>query len=122
MKVNLVSIGNSKGIRIPRSVIKQCGFGDQIEMRVSDGMVVLAPAQQLREGWDAAFEKMAATGDDADSPFAVAIMTDGDSTDSQAEAYFDDLKICSRPVDVAADEHRYRCAVILSSSEKYPEN
>ena len=65
MKVNLVSIGNSKGIRIPRSVIKQCGFGDQIEMRVSDGMVVLAPAQQLREGWDAAFGKMAATGDDA---------------------------------------------------------
>ncbi len=65
MKVKLVSIGNSKGIRIPRSVIKQCGFGDQIEMRVSDGMVVLAPAHRLREGWEAAFEKMAAAGDDA---------------------------------------------------------
>ena len=64
MKVNLVSIGNSKGIRIPRSVIKQCGFGDQIEMRVSEGMVVLAPARDARAGWDGAFEKMTAAGDD----------------------------------------------------------
>lgn len=64
MKVNLVSIGNSKGIRIPRSVIKQCGFGDQVEMRVDDGVVVLAPTRSLREGWDVAFGEMSAAGDD----------------------------------------------------------
>ncbi len=65
MKVNLVSIGNSKGVRIPRSIIKACGFGEQVEMRVSDGMVVLTPARNLREGWNTAFEKMAAAGDDS---------------------------------------------------------
>ena len=65
MKVNLVSIGNSKGVRIPRSIIKACGFGEQIEMRVSEGMVVLTPARNPREGWNRAFETMAATGDDA---------------------------------------------------------
>ena len=54
MKVNLVSIGNSEGVRIPRSIIKACGFGDQVEMRVSDGAVVLAPAHKPREDWDAA--------------------------------------------------------------------
>ena len=64
MKVKLVSIGNSKGIQIPRSVIKECGFGDQVEMRVSDGVVVVAPARRLREDWDTAFERMAAAGDD----------------------------------------------------------
>ncbi len=64
MKVNLVSIGNSKGVRIPRSIIKACGFGEQVEMRVSEGAVVLTPARNLREGWNRAFEKMAA-GDDA---------------------------------------------------------
>ncbi len=64
MKVNLVSIGNSKGIRIPRSVIRQCGFEDQLEMRVSDGIVTLAPARRLREGWESAFARMAAAGDD----------------------------------------------------------
>ncbi len=65
MKVKLVSIGNSKGVRLPRSVIKECGFGDQVEMRVADGVVVLAPARDAREGWDEAFEKMARAGDDA---------------------------------------------------------
>lgn len=67
MKVNLIAIGNSKGVRLPRSVIKECGFGEQIEMRVEDGVVVLAPARGTREGWDAAFERMAAAEDD--SPF-----------------------------------------------------
>ena len=64
MMVKLVSIGNSKGIRIPRSVIRQCGFEDQLEMRVSDGIVTLAPARRLREGWESAFARMAAAGDD----------------------------------------------------------
>ena len=65
MKVKLIPIGNSKGVRIPRSIIKACGFGEQVEMRVSEGAVVLTPARNLREGWNTAFEKMAAAGDDA---------------------------------------------------------
>jgi antitoxin MazE len=65
MKVKLVSIGNSKGVRIPASVIKECGLGNELEMRVENGVVVLAPARAVREGWGAAFEKMAAAGDDA---------------------------------------------------------
>jgi len=65
MKVNLVSIGNSKGVRIPASIIKECGLGNQLEMRVEKGVVVLAPTTSVREGWDAAFEKMATAGDDA---------------------------------------------------------
>ncbi len=64
MKVNLVAIGNSRGVRLPRSVIEQCGFGDRIEMRVEHGNVVLAPAHGTREGWDDAFMKMAAARDD----------------------------------------------------------
>lgn len=65
MKVNLVPIGNSKGVRLPSSVIKQCGFGEQIEMRVENGTVVLAPLRHPREGWDDAFARMARDGDDA---------------------------------------------------------
>lgn len=65
MKVKLVSIGNSKGIRIPRSIIETCGFGDEVELGVGDGVVVLAPVGKLRQGWDEAFAKMADAGDDA---------------------------------------------------------
>ena len=65
MKIKLISIGNSKGIRIPSSVIKQCGLGDELEMRVENGVIMLAPVRSVREGWSTAFEKMATAGDDA---------------------------------------------------------
>jgi antitoxin MazE len=64
MKVKLVSIGNSKGIRIPSSIIRQCGLGDELEMRVENGVIMLAPVRSVREGWEAAFEKMTTAGDD----------------------------------------------------------
>jgi mRNA interferase MazF len=39
-------------------------LGDELEMRVEDGVIVLAPARGVRDGWDAAFEAMAAARDD----------------------------------------------------------
>lgn len=64
MLVNLVRIGNSKGVRLPQSVIEQCGLEDRIELSVEDGRIVLTPAGKSREGWDDAFKAMAAAGDD----------------------------------------------------------
>jgi antitoxin MazE len=57
MKVSLVKIGNSQGIRIPKALIDQCGFSDAIELEVKEGALVLRPAKPSREGWDAAFAK-----------------------------------------------------------------
>ena len=65
MKAKLVSIGNSKGIRLPRAFIKSCGFGEEIDMRVDEDRIVLSALTPLREGWDTAFERMAMAGDDA---------------------------------------------------------
>lgn len=64
MRVNLVKIGNSRGIRIPRSVIEQCGFADVVEMHVEAGRLVLAQPAKARDGWDEAFARAAAPGDD----------------------------------------------------------
>lgn len=65
MKVKLVPIGNSKGVRIPQAFIKACGFEEHVEMRIERNAIVLAAPRSPRENWDAAFEKMAAAGDDA---------------------------------------------------------
>lgn len=65
MKVDLIRIGNSKGIRIPASVIKQLGLQDKLELRVEDGVILLSPAHRAREGWAEAFQRMAEAGDDA---------------------------------------------------------
>lgn len=64
MKVNIIPIGNSRGIRIPKAFIKECGLGDQVEVNVRDGNLVVAPAHVTRSGWEVEFERMAAAGDD----------------------------------------------------------
>lgn len=41
MRVSIVEIGNSKGIRIPQAVLKQVLFSDEVEMEVTDGKIIL---------------------------------------------------------------------------------
>ena len=41
MRVPIIDIGNSKGIRIPQAVLKQVLFPDEIEMDVLEGKIVL---------------------------------------------------------------------------------
>jgi antitoxin MazE len=65
IRANLVRIGNSRGIRIPKSLIDECHLEDAVELSVVDGSLVVRPAPKAREGWDAAFERMAEHGDDS---------------------------------------------------------
>ncbi|MGD0501064.1 MAG: AbrB/MazE/SpoVT family DNA-binding domain-containing protein [Bryobacteraceae bacterium] len=55
MRVGLAAIGNSRGIRIPKPLIDQCGFGDTVEMRIESGCLVIAPDRRPRDGWEQAF-------------------------------------------------------------------
>ena len=64
MKVDLTRIGNSQGVRIPKAVIEQCGFGSRVEMRVEGDSLIIGRLPQ-RSGWDGAFEAVAERGDDA---------------------------------------------------------
>jgi antitoxin MazE len=42
MKVELVRIGNSRGIRIPKPILEQCGFQDTLELRVENDRLVMS--------------------------------------------------------------------------------
>jgi len=64
MKSRIVRIGNSRGVRIPKPVIEQIGLGDDIEMVVREGALVITPLGRPRAGWSEAFRAMAETGDD----------------------------------------------------------
>lgn len=41
MRVPIVEIGNSRGIRIPQAILKQVSFGEEVEMDVADGKITL---------------------------------------------------------------------------------
>lgn len=65
MKTNIIRIGNSKGIRLPKAVLEQCRLEDTVEMDVEDDRLVIRPAHAVRAGWDQTFAGMAEQGDDA---------------------------------------------------------
>ena len=64
MKAKLVPIGNSKGIRIPKTVLDQCRFSKEVELEVRGNSLLVKPLKATREGWAKAFEQMHVNGDD----------------------------------------------------------
>ncbi len=68
MKIRIIQIGNSRGIRIPQPLLEQTGLADEVAIRVEENRLVIEPVkperQPPRKGWSKVFKDMAATGDD----------------------------------------------------------
>jgi len=64
VKTELVRIGNSRGIRIPKPIIEQCRLGDTVELRIEKDRLVISPGRSPRQGWDEAFRAAGATDGD----------------------------------------------------------
>jgi antitoxin MazE len=52
MKSKIISIGNSKGVIIPSSFMKDLGLTDSVEMEVVENTLVIRPASSARKGWE----------------------------------------------------------------------
>ncbi len=63
MTAKLVKMGNSRGVRLPKSFLQQAGLEDNVELRVENKSVVITPAALPRAGWAEAISQDAA-GDD----------------------------------------------------------
>ena len=57
MEAKLVKIGNSKGIRLPKSMLVQTGMTDRIEIETRGNVILLKPIREPRSGWEASFAK-----------------------------------------------------------------
>jgi len=64
MKARLIRIGNSRGIRIPKTLIEQAGLSEDLEIEVESGRLIIRPAYRPRRDWEEAFRLMAERGDD----------------------------------------------------------
>lgn len=64
VKARLIAIGNSRGVRIPKSLIEQASLEKNIEMYVQGRQLVLHSPVHPREGWEVAFQRMAQRGED----------------------------------------------------------
>ena len=57
MNVVIREIGNSKGIIIPASVLKEAGIGKVADMLVEDDCIIVKAAKDPRAGWLEAIQK-----------------------------------------------------------------
>jgi antitoxin MazE len=64
MRLSVVSIGNSKGIRIPKTILDKYQICDLVEVEMRDDALILRPVRKPREGWEEAFKQMHQNGDD----------------------------------------------------------
>lgn len=65
MLAQIVSIGNSKGVRIPAALLRQYGLSDTVELLLGKDEISIRPVRgKPREGWEQAFSAMHAAGDD----------------------------------------------------------
>jgi antitoxin MazE len=63
VKIRIVKIGNSRGIRIPKILLDQAKLGDEIEMEVNGNKLIIRSLQNPRQDWDERFVEMARLGD-----------------------------------------------------------
>jgi antitoxin MazE len=58
VKTKIVRIGNSRGVRLPKPLIEEAGLGEDVELKVRAGAIVIAPATGPRAGWAEAARRL----------------------------------------------------------------
>ncbi len=57
VKTTLVPIGNSKGIRIPKTLLEQCNIQRNVELEVKGNAILIkSPKRKPRENWEQSFK------------------------------------------------------------------
>ena len=77
MKANIVQIGNSKGVRIPKTLLEQLQFEKSVEFQILPEGLLLRPVHEKKENnsqpradWDEMFQTALAENDDDREEFA----------------------------------------------------
>ena len=64
MEISVIKIGNSKGIRLSKTLIDRYNIKDTVDLIMEKEQIIIKPISKPRKGWEKAFKKMAENGDD----------------------------------------------------------
>ena len=64
MEISVIKIGNSKGIRLSKTLLDRYNIKDTVDLIMDKGQIIIKPISKPRKGWEKAFEKMTKNGDD----------------------------------------------------------
>lgn len=63
MELSIINIGNSKGIRLSKTILEKYNISDKIELILEKGYIILKPKSEPRKDWEKSFKKMHENGD-----------------------------------------------------------
>jgi antitoxin MazE len=64
MDLSVINIGNSKGIRLSKTILEKYNISDKVELILEKNHIILKPTAEPRKNWEKAFKKMHENGDD----------------------------------------------------------
>ncbi|MFL6375437.1 MAG: AbrB/MazE/SpoVT family DNA-binding domain-containing protein [Pyrinomonadaceae bacterium] len=64
MKSQIIQIGNSQGIRIPKVLLEETRISGDVDLELHPDGILIRKAQRPRDGWADAFKTMAENDDD----------------------------------------------------------
>ena len=64
MEVSIIQIGNSKGLRLSKTILDKYQIKEKLEMILENDHIILRPFKKPRNGWSEAFAEMHLDGDD----------------------------------------------------------
>ena len=64
METSIIKIGNSKGLRLSKTILEKYNIKDKVELILEEGQIILKPIVSPRKNWGKEFKKMSENGDD----------------------------------------------------------
>ena len=64
MVTQIVKIGNSQGIRIPKIILEESHIGNEVELIAEHEQIIIRSIKKNRSGWADSFKTMALNNDD----------------------------------------------------------
>ena len=64
MKAQIIRIGNSQGIRIPKTLIEDGKLSGEVELELHEDGILIRSLQKPRANWDGAFKAASDSDDD----------------------------------------------------------
>ena len=64
MKAQIVQIGNSQGIRIPKALLEESGIRGEVELEICSDGILIRNISKPRGGWDLKFKALSDHDDD----------------------------------------------------------
>ncbi len=64
METPIIKIGNSKGLRLSKTILDKYQIKEKVELILEEDQIVLRPIDSPRKNWEEKFQEMAKNADD----------------------------------------------------------